>query len=537
MKKIILIYLTTLCFGFGSVHGQTSDFYAVDTIQELNVTFEQDNWRYLLDSLRFNGRDMLLADLEINEKTFRDVGVRYQHTGAFKPGQKRNSLYIDLDFINTSHEYEGNRNIILSSALRDPSMLREVLGYEIARRYMPAPRANFARVQVNDEYYGLFVNIEPIEDTFLERHFQSSEGALFLSRPRTDEPEPEGCKSNINGTLQYDDRARCYLRNFNMLSESGWDELIELTRILEEEPEHIERILDVDNTLWMLAFNNVLVNLSSYTGQHSPNYFLYQKPDGRFVPMVWDLNLAFGSFKNTGNGSDLSLAALRELDPLLHADNPDKPLISKLLDNDLYRKIYLSHLHTIMREEFDKGSFEERAEQLQKLIREAFVEDENRYYSVENFDNSLDNTIGDRSKVPGIASFMKSRVSFLKYHEQMRIVPPTVEEIALQRREQFSSEMITDFKVRAKIEKMPKRVFVFYRFDEKADYREARMFDDGEHNDKEANDSIFGAVIEPEAGARQMQYFIFAENAGAVRFEPHRYMYEPMTANLDELNK
>lgn len=537
MKKIILISLIALCLGYGSAHGQSYDFYAVDTIQELKISFEQDNWRYLLDSLRFNGSDMLLADLEINGKTFRDVGVRYQHTGAFKPGRKRNSLYIDLDFINTSHEYHGNRNIILSSALRDPSMLREVLGYEIARRYMPAPRANFARVQINDDYYGLFVNIEPIEDAFLERHFQSSEGALFLSRPSTDEPEPEGCKSNVNGTLQNDDRARCYLRNFNMFSESGWDELIELTRVLEEQPENIERILDVDNTLWMLAFNNVLVNLSSYTGQHSPNYFLYQKPDGRFVPMVWDLNLAFGSFKNTGNGSDLSLEALQELDPLLHADNPDKPLISKLLSNDLYRKIYLSHLRTIMRREFDKGDFEDRAKQLQELIREDFKTDENRYYSLENFNNSLDETIGERSQVPGIVAFMKDRTRFLKYHDQMRVVPPTIEGIEFERRVQFSSEMITDFKVRAKVEKMPKRVFIFYRFDEKDDFREARMFDDGEHNDREANDGIFGAVVEPEGGARQMQYFLFAENAGAVRFEPRRYMYEPLTADLDELNK
>jgi hypothetical protein len=203
----------------------------------------------------------------------------------------------------------------------------------------------------------------------------------------------------------------------------------------------------------------------------------------------------------------------------------------------LYRKIYLSHLRTIMRREFDKGDFEDRAKQLQELIREDFKTDENRYYSLENFNNSLDETIGERSQVPGIVAFMKDRTRFLKYHDQMRVVPPTIEGIEFERRVQFSSEMITDFKVRAKVEKMPKRVFIFYRFDEKDDFQEARMFDDGEHNDRAANDGIFGAVVEPEGGARQMQYFLFAENAGAVRFEPRRYMYEPLTADLDELNK
>ena len=63
------------------------------------------------------------------------------------------------------------------------------------------------------------------------------------------------------------------------------------------------------------------------------------------------------------------------------------------------------------------------------------------------------------------------------------------------------------------------------------------MRDDGEHFDGEANDDLYGVRISPEQGARQIQYFLFAENAGAVTFEPALYMSEPRTAHLDELNK
>ncbi|MBK8428777.1 MAG: CotH kinase family protein [Lewinellaceae bacterium] len=61
---------------------------------------------------------------------------------------------------------------------------------------------------------------------------------------------------------------------------------------------------------------------SSYTGNYSQNYYLYKDNFGRFQPVHWDLNLAFGSFKNTGKGSDLEIEDLQTLDPLLHADNP-----------------------------------------------------------------------------------------------------------------------------------------------------------------------------------------------------------------------
>ena len=92
-----------------------------------------------------------------------------------------------------------------------------------------------------------------------------------------------------------------------MKSKDGWDDLIELTDILNNKPKEIEKVLNVDRALWMLAFNNVLVNLSSYSGQHSQNYYMYKDSKGHFNPVVWDLNLSFGSFKNTGNGSDLKL--------------------------------------------------------------------------------------------------------------------------------------------------------------------------------------------------------------------------------------
>jgi hypothetical protein len=540
MKRSILICLASVLFGVGMLSGQASSgsFYDVDSIQQITITFEQENWRYLLDSLRYNGDDMLLADVEVNGEVFRDVGVRYRDGRSFQPGRKRNGLFIDLDFINTTQAFEGHQTIDLSSALRDPSMLREVMGYELARQYMPAPRANFARVMINEEYYGLFVNVETVDDEFLQNHFGGSEGSLFLSDPNTEEPPPRGCKSGVYGSLQYDNQAKCYLNNFKMYSEKGWDNLIELTRILEEEPGRIGEVLDIDKTLWMLAVNNAIVNLSSYTGRYSPNYFLYQQMDGRFVPIIWDLNLAFGSFKNTEVGSaDLSLRAIQRLTPLLHADNEAKPLIHQLLSDDLHQKIYLSHLRTILKQQFDDGRFEERARTLHALIRNAFAEDQNQSYTIEEFDRSLEETIGSRSRIPGLVDFVNERFQYLKRHPELTILPPRITSVEVERRPRFSSDMVTDFKIRADIGKYTRRVYVYYRFQENEEYRQAQMMDDGAHFDGEANDNVYGVRISPEGGEREIQYFIFAENAGAVTFEPTMYMSEPRSANLDELNE
>ena len=321
-----------------------------------------------------------------------------------------------------------------------------------------------------------------------------------------------------------------------MLAESGWDDLIELTYLLNKKPDEIHRVLNVDQALWMLAYNNVLANLSSYTGRYSENFYLYQDNQGRFNPIVFDLNLCFGSYKNTGVGSDLKLKDLQEMDPLLHVNNADKPLISQLLQNESYKKMYLDHIRTLVKEVFRKDQYLERVKELQSLIREDFEADKNRYYTMEDFNKSLTETIGKRSRIPGLQQLMTPRTDFLKKDISLAVIPPAISEVAVTSREKFSSEKVTEFKIQATVDKFPTEVVLYYRHDSTKPFKRVEMADDGRHSDGEAEDKVFGAVVKPEAGATEIEYYIYAENSRAAKFSPTRYMFEQYTATLEELN-
>lgn len=541
MKHIILLPFVLLIGFAQAVQAQTetaeADFYDVNSIQQINIKFDQDNWRYLLDSLRVNGDDFLLSEVTINDAKYSDVGVRYQGSRSFAIGEKRNSLYIKLNYISKDKSHQGHKIIKLSNALRDPSMVRQVLSYEIARDYMPAPKANFSKVYINGEYYGLFVNVEAVEDAFLKENFGSTNGSFFQCNPDKSQKAATGCKSEVYGSLQYDDQAKCYLPNFTLLSQTGWDDLMELTRTLNNSPQLVGRILDVDEALWMLVFNNVLVNLNSYSGQSSPNYYLYKDSQGRFHTIIHDLNLSFGSFKNTGVGSDLSLKELQQLDPMLHADDPTKPLISKLLQDEMNRKMYAAHIRTMMKDWFWSDRFERRAKELQQLIRKPLEEDPNKFYTMKEFDQSLTTTIGERSQIPGLVSFMKARANFLKQHPVLTVLPPSVASVEVVGRKPLSSELVKDFQINAKVERFPRTVKLYYRFFEENDFMEMTMQDDGKSEDGAAGDELYGVRIVPPAGVRSIEYYIVAENAKAISYEPGRYMYERHRANLDELNR
>lgn len=532
-----LLTLTSLFFLSNIVLAQPSDFYDNKTVQEIKITFQESNWRYLLDSLRLNGSRFLLGNAEINGTKFPNIGVRYSGTRSFITGGKRNGLFIKLNLVNRTQNLQGVQSVRLSSALRDPSMIREVLSYEIARDYMPAPKANFAKVFINGEYYGLLVNVQPVDAKFLENGFGSSDGTFVKCNPPLDSKEPADCKKKIHCNLEYDAGPNCYFHNYELLSEYGWDDLIELTRILNEEPGKIESILNVDRTLWMLAFNNVLVNLNSYSGAVSENYYIYRDSFGKFNPIIWDMNLSFGSFKNTGQGSDLDLKGLQQLDPLLHETSPTKPLISKLLKNDEYKRKYIAHMRTILYDWFVTEKYMTRAKELQSMIESLLVNDVNKFYEMEDFSKSLKSTIGQKSKIPGIEELMDKRTDFLKKHPVLSVIPPQFETNFVAGRGELESKKVEDFKIQTKVSKFTKRVHIFYRFEGESAYREMPMKDDGQHFDEQAGDNIFGTIIKPEGEASVVEYYFLAENAGALSFDPPKYMFAPHRIGLEDLNK
>ena len=538
MKRPLAAFVLLLSSCHFSLAQSTDDFFLTDSIREIHITFPIDDWRAVLDSFRLNGDEFLEGTIEAHGFKFDGAGVQYTPSRAFSAGSLRNGLTLKLNHKIKVANLQGYRSLHLSPALRDPSMIREVLSYEIARDFMPAPRANYVKVFVNGAYYGLFVNVEGADERpFLKRNFGNSRAAVFLAKKSLTGTAPEGCRKGIYGSMEYEPSTDCYEYNFELRNNANPERLLLLAKALEDAPASAAEWLDVDKTLWWLAFNNLIVNLNSYLGSHSTHYAFCEDNQNKLVPVPMDLNLAFGSFKNTGSGSDLRTKQLIQLDPLLHADNAYKPLVSRLLSSKHNQKIYLAHFQTLFNEWFKSGKYESRARQLQQMIRPALEADQNWGYTMEEFDQSLDKTTGRRSKIPGIAQLMRKRIEFLKKHPLLNAVPPVMEAPSVGRRALMAADTVTAFHISLSVKNLPRDVVLFYKTAPGQPYVEIKMLDDGKHGDAKAGDGVFGAIIQPGEGSTEIWYYITAENAGALSFFPLQYTREPLHVTLEELNK
>jgi len=514
---LLLLGLTSL------VHGQ--DFYNWDVIPEIRITFEQENWAEILENMKENGdKDRLVGKVEINGKVFEGVGVRYKGNSSYfnvkNSGASKLPLNLEADTEDDDQEFTENVTTIkLSNIFRDPSFLREVLSYEIAGKYMPAPCANFAKVYVNGKYMGLYNNTQSIDKRLLKRYFDNKDGIFFKCDPEWGgKKEIAGCEEGDKASLMYlGNNPQCYLPYYELKSDTGWTELIDLTRVLNEEPENIESILDVDQTLWMLAFNNVLVNLDSYTGRLCHNYYLYRLPSGQFFPIVWDMNLSLGGFAFAGLGQALSLEEMQTMSPLIHykQKNPKRPLIVKLLDNPLYRKIYIGHMWTILQENFTNGAYLERAKEWQALIAEEVIKDTNKLYDVAGFEKNLQSsTKAGSAEIPGIVELMEKRTESLSEHPlfQNASVIEKVEHL------QFDNTLAIQATLQG-----AEKAYVAYRTDPKAPFVRMELFDDGGHNDEVLEDNIWGATLDYVPG---LQYYIISEGDRNATLSPARAAFE-----------
>ncbi len=497
-------------------------FYNTGEIQEIRIFFAQQNWDHLLDSLAAADEDArLIAPLVIvNGVEFDSVGIKYKGNSSYNPNRPKNPFSINLDEVIGSQDYEGHDLIKLSNAFKDPSYVREVLGYEIARNYMAAPRANYAKVYVNGAYHGLYSNVESIKKKFLNEYFYSNDNALFKCDPTQGSTSPPGCPPGGGATFTYIGAdSSCYRRFYEIESDYGWNELVSAASTLNNNPINAHQAFDIDRILWMLAFDNILVNLDSYLGS-GHNYYAYQDGNGRFCPIIWDINEAFGSFGNAGTGQQLNLAQMQQMDPLLHLNNPGKPFISKLLANPLYLKSYVAHMRTILAEQFTNGAYLSRAMALQNLINNAVNTDPNGLYSYNDFLNNLNNNIPGGMLIPGITTLMTPRINYLNSHPELQKVPPVISNVSVAPTQPVFGSLAW---VTAAVSNAS-GVRLRYRFGHPAVFQDVPMFDDGAHQDGAAGDGVYGASIMMTGSLAD--YYIFAENANAARFAPERAEYE-----------
>ncbi|MEZ6019105.1 MAG: CotH kinase family protein [Planctomycetota bacterium] len=233
------------------------------------------------------------ATLRVDGATYADIGVRFRGASSFFmiPAGRKRSLNLELDFRHKDQSLNGVRTLHLLNCNGDASMMSTALYSWMAGQVMPAPRANFARVVINGEDWGVYSNVEQFGKDFVKAHFDGGGGTRWKvsGSPRGD------------GGLRYlGDEIEPYRERFEIKGkdkDSAWRALIGLCKLIESTPveqlpEALAPHLDLDGVLWFLALDVATANSDGYWTRAS-DYSIYLDEAGVFHVIPHDMNEAF----------------------------------------------------------------------------------------------------------------------------------------------------------------------------------------------------------------------------------------------------
>ena len=146
------------------------------------IEIKIENWDNFIDTATDETYSSI--DVTIDGETIKDVGLRAKGNTSLTTVKQldsdRYSMKIEFDCFQSNKLYHGLDKLCLSNLIQDNTMMKDYLTYKMMNdNGVPAPLASFAYVKVNDEYWGLFLAVEAVEESFLERNYGRNYGKLY----------------------------------------------------------------------------------------------------------------------------------------------------------------------------------------------------------------------------------------------------------------------------------------------------------------------------------------------------------------------
>jgi hypothetical protein len=276
--------------------------YDGSTLRTLFIHFENTtDWEKELEDFYHTDVDVPCS-LTVDGKTYKDVGVHFRGSSSYfgvRSGSKR-SLNISMDYADDKQRLYGSKTLNLLNGHDDSTFLSSVLYSHISSAHMPTPAANFVRVVINGESWGIYSNVQQFDKEFLQQHYKTTKGTRW---------KVKGSPGGRGGLEYFGEDVEAYKKVFAIKSKDdpkAWKALINLCKVLNQTPvDQLEAklapLVDLDSFLWFLACDVALINCDGYWIRAS-DYNLYLDEKGKFHIVPHDMNECFRQPMGPGLG-------------------------------------------------------------------------------------------------------------------------------------------------------------------------------------------------------------------------------------------
>lgn len=419
-----VLLLTGVCMAFGgnsdssgTTMGYEDKLFDTSSVHKINIVM--DDWDEFISNAE--SEEYYTCTLEIDGETYKNVAIRGKGntslTKVASYGNDRYSFKVEFDRYDSSVTYHGLDKLCLNNIIQDNTYMKDYLCYRLmAEMGVASPLCSYVYVSVNGSDWGLYLAVEGVEESFLQRNYGSDYGELYKPDSQSmgggrgngkgfdmddfdpaenagDNAKPDGkgggrdgMNSSDDTLLKYiDDDPDSYSNIFDNaktdVSKSDKKRLIAALKALSgDEP---ESAVDVDAVIRYFVVHNFVLNFDSYTGSMIHNYYLYED-DGQMQMIPWDYNLAFGAFQSAGGATSLVNYPID--DPVSGGDTSDRPMLAWIFQNEEYTELYHKYFAELISTVFDSGAFAQEFDSVVQMISPYVESDPTKFCTYEEFE-------------------------------------------------------------------------------------------------------------------------------------------------------
>ncbi len=425
--------------------------FETDRVHTMDIRLPEGEWERFLATC--TDKEYIACDLVLDGETVENVGLRAKGNSSMqRVTQARNgrySLKIEFDHYVDGQLYRGLDKLALNNLVQDDSGMKDYLAYRMMGEFgVAAPLCSYIYITVNGEDWGLFLAVEAIEDSFLQRNFGLEYGELYKPdsfgndngedddrnedasgqapsggmpmRPSGEaSPEPEetetaetdgesqtssremrgpgggmpgggmGVMGSADLLLQYiDDNPESYPNIFGAeKTDVSKNDRLRLIASLKQlsAGEDISRVVDTEQVLRYFVVHGFTCNWDSYTGSMHHNYYLYEH-NGKLSMIPWDYNEAYGSGGGGGGGNSMTSAVNRPMDtPVSSGSVEERPMLAWIFADESYVEQYHALYEDFLRQFIESGYAEDMIREALELIAPYVEKDPTKFCTYEDF--------------------------------------------------------------------------------------------------------------------------------------------------------
>jgi spore coat protein CotH len=146
------------------------------------IDIEIDNWESFLGTCE--SELYSACNVVIDGELIKNVGIRGKGNTSLSSVKNMNSsrysFKLEFDQYDSTKTYHGLDKLCLNNIIQDTTYMKDYLAYTLMGSFgVDAPLCSFVYITVNGEDWGLYLAVEAIEDSFLERNYGASYGDLY----------------------------------------------------------------------------------------------------------------------------------------------------------------------------------------------------------------------------------------------------------------------------------------------------------------------------------------------------------------------